>query len=198
MSAIMLFSCAGIGNSPPTYKNDLCNIFLEKKEWYKSTRTASIKWGIPIPVIMAIMYQESSFVADAKPERTTCLFIFPGPRPTSAYGYPQALNETWDNYIKNTQSYGADRDDFHDACDFIGWYCDLSYKKCGIKKYDAYHLYLAYHEGHKGFLAKTYRNKSWLIKVAQKVKQRSVLYESQLNQCEHMFIKKRSCCLWPF
>jgi len=51
---------------------------------------------------MAIIRQESSFQADAQPPRSRILWIIPGPRPSSAYGYSQALDGTWDWYRQAT------------------------------------------------------------------------------------------------
>jgi len=78
---------------------------------------------------------------------------------------------------------------FGDSIDFVGWYCNLSSKKCGISKGNARNLYLAYHEGRGGFNRKTYRNKGWLLKVANKVQRRANKYKSQLASCEGEFRK---------
>jgi len=192
----LLPACIGPRKAPENPDN-ICKIFRENKKWYKSANASYQRWGTPVPVLMAIMHQESRFKARIKPPRTTCLCIFPGPRPSSAYGYSQALDSTWEKYKRATGNSGADRDDFDDAVDFIGWYCNLSHRKCGIAKNDAYNLYLAYHEGHGGFLRKTYRKKSWLLKVAGKVKRRSRSYQNQMALCEREF-RRRGCCLWPF
>ena len=195
--AAFLFSgCAGSGSYVKNSKN-ICSIFREKSYWYDDAYSSSKRWGIPIPVLMAIMHQESKFNPDARPPRTTCLFIFPGPRPSSAYGYAQALDSTWEKYIRATNNWGADRDDFSDAIDFIGWYCNQSRVRCGIAGNDAYNMYLAYHEGQGGFLRKTYRKKAWLKKVAWKVKAMSKRYSGQLAVCEKEF-RRKGCCLWPF
>jgi len=146
---------------------------------------------------MAIMHQESKYNAEARPPRTTCLFVFPGPRPSSAYGYAQALDETWESYIRATDNWGADRNDFSDAIDFIGWYCNQSRVRCGIARNDAYNMYLAYHEGQGGYQRKTYARKAWLKKVARKVQTKSNRYSGQLAACEQEF-RKKGCCLWPF
>jgi hypothetical protein len=149
--------------------------------------------------MMAIIHQESRFKADAKPPRTKCLWIFPGPRPSSAYGYAQAGNATWKQYIQSTGKRRADRDDFDDAIDFVGWYGNLSHSKCRISKNDAYNLYLAYHEGHGGFNRKTYLKKGWLLKVARKVEKMAQHYKGQLAYCEKEFQKRGPCCiLWFF
>lgn len=197
MLSVLLFSgCAGSGKYVKNPDN-ICSIFREKSDWYDSAYSSSKRWGIPVPVLMAIMHQESRYNAEAKPPRTTCLFIFPGPRPSSAYGYAQALDQTWESYIRATNNWGADRNDFSDAIDFIGWYCNQSRVKCGIAGNDAYNLYLAYHEGQGGYLRKTYARKAWLKKVALKVKAKKKRYSGQLAVCEKEF-RKKGCCLWPF
>jgi hypothetical protein len=117
---------------------------------------------VPEAVQLAVIYKESSFRHDAKPPRTRFLWIFPGPRPSSAYGYGQVLDGTWAIYRRRTGNGGADRDDFGDVTDFIGWYGEQIRRRTGIEKDDAYHVYLAYHEGPGGFARGTHRNKKWL------------------------------------
>ncbi|HDZ89590.1 MAG TPA: hypothetical protein ENH37_02815 [Deltaproteobacteria bacterium] len=190
-----LQGCAG--PSPPKHLENICEIFRENPEWYKEANDSFKRWGIPIPVMMAIMHQESRYVSDARPPRTTCLWIFPGPRPSSAYGYAQAKDETWEDYQKSAGSSWADRDDFGDAIDFVGWYCHLSLKKCGLSRWDARNLYLAYHEGRGGFNRRTYRKKGWLMEVAGRVQVRANRYRNQLASCEKEF-RKRGSCFWPF
>lgn len=168
---------------PPRHPDNLCAVFLEHPGWYDSARSAAVKWSVPIPVMMAIMYHESRFRADARPPRETFLFFPTGPRPSTAFGYAQALDGTWDQYIAHTGNRGARRDDFADAVDFIGWYCRLSRVRCGIASDDAFRLYLAYHEGHAGFLRRSYANKPWLPAVARRVADRASRYEAQLAAC---------------
>ena len=193
----LLFSCAGPGQTP-SHTDNLCRLFKEKDHWFKPAHAASRRWGIPIPVLMAIMHQESRFHPKAKPPRTTCLCLLPGPRPSSAYGYAQALDSTWDAYKKATGNRGADRDDFADAVDFIGWYCHLSRVKCGIPADDAYNLYLAYHEGQGGFLRGTHQKKPVLRAVAGQVQARATLYRQQFTACEKALNLSLRCFLWPF
>ena len=193
----LVLGCAHL-DKPPEEIDNICQIFRQNRDWYRSAYRSSEKWSVSIPVLMAIVHQESKFKAEAKPPRTTCFCFLPGPRPSSAYGYAQAVDETWDKYKSSTGNWGADRNNFADAIDFIGWDCNLSYSVCGISLNDAYNLYLAYHEGHKGFNQGNYRKKKWLQKVAWKVKSRSKYYWSQLASCENEFEKPRPCCLWPF
>jgi len=181
---ILAFACTACTTSPPSDVNDICAIFREKSGWYDDAADARKEWGSPISVMMAMMHQESKFRAKAKPPRKKIFGFIPGPRPSNAYGYSQALDSTWDDYKRSAGRYGADRDDFDDAIDFIGWYNHQSNKRSGIAKTDAYRLYLAYHEGHGGYNRATYRNKQWLIDVAHKVGRRASSYRSQLLACE--------------
>jgi len=181
----------------PERPDDLCEIFREQRSWYRKADASSRKWGVSIPVLMAIMHQESSYQARAKPPRTSCLWVFPGPRPSSAYGYAQALDSTWDWYKRSTGNTRARRNNFGDAIDFIGWYCSISRMKCGIAAGDAYRMYLAYHEGHGGYNRRTYAGKTWLLNTARRVQARSSSYQRQLASCEREF-RRGGFCLRPF
>jgi len=181
---------AGCAAKQPENINNICDIYGEQRSWYKASQKAAKRWGTTAPVIMAIIHQESSFKAKAKPPRTKILWIFPGPRPASAKGYAQAIDGTWDNYRKATGKWSADRNDFKDASDFIGWYIDQSAKRNGIAKTDAEQLYLAYHEGQGGYAKGSYRDKAWLVKVAEKVGARAKTFDDQLQSCERRFKKR--------
>ncbi|AWN75793.1 transglycosylase SLT domain-containing protein [Legionella anisa] len=172
---------------PPADVNNLCNIFRQYPKWYKDAKDVERRWRVPIPVQMAIIHQESKFNSRARPARKKLFCVIPWKRPSSAYGYTQALDGTWSHYKQNCGGWFASRGDFSDGVDFIGWYANEAYKKARIPRTDAYSLYLAYHEGIGGYQRKTYLRKSWLIPVARKVKARSQLYAAQLNSCKKRF-----------
>lgn len=182
----VLFSLivSGCASSPPGNVDNLCAIFEQKRKWYNEAASSRDEWGSPIAGMMAIMHQESRFVARARPPRKKYLGFIPGPRPSDSYGYSQALGSTWDGYRRSTGNYGADRDDFTDAIDFIGWYNYQSHRRNGISRSDVYRLYLAYHEGHGGFSRGSFNKKPWLTEVARKVERRAATYQRQLNACE--------------
>jgi len=184
LAPILVIFVAGCTTSRPANVDNICAIFSEKDDWYEEAADSRDEWGSPIPVMMAIMHQESRFHAKAKPPRKKILGFIPGFRPSNAYGYSQALDSTWDGYKRSAGRYGADRDDFGDAIDFIGWYNYQSHKRSGISRSNTYGLYLAYHEGHGGYNRGTYRKKKWLMKVARKVERRAGTYQSQLVGCE--------------
>ena len=196
MLASSLVLVAGCATRPPDDVDNLCAIFDDKGGWYDDARDAEKRWGTPVPVAMAILHQESRFVAKAKPPRKRYLGIIPGPRPSDSYGYSQALKSTWESYERSAGRYGADRDDFADAIDFVGWYNHQSQRRNGIARDDAYRLYLAYHEGHGGYERGTYRSKDWLQGVARKVADRSVRYGRQLDGCRERLEAGRGWFDW--
>lgn len=161
-----------------------CSIISNKQDWYESMDKSYRKWGTPMHVQMAIIHQESKFKADARPPRKKGFWFLPGPRPSTAFGYSQALDGTWKQYKEQTNNSGADRDDFDDAVDFIGWYNNISHKKLRIANSNAKSLYLAYHEGHGGYARKSYRKKKWLVKVSKKVAANARRYQAQLKNCK--------------
>lgn len=181
--AIVLSLCACV-TTPPRSVDNLCHIFTEKKRWHKHAVKSQEKWGTAIPVMMAIMRQESTFRHDVRPPRRKILWFFPGPRLSDAYGYAQAKKSTWQWYQDKTGRWGADRDDFADAIDFIGWYNRQSYQLTNIQRNDTYNLYLAYHEGHGGFKRQSFKRKTWLKNIAKKVTRTSQTYTQQYQSCE--------------
>lgn len=189
--AIILTGCTA---SVPKDINNVCNLFEQKSTWYKQAKRAEKRWGIPLPVLMATIHQESRYRARAKPARKKILGFVPGFRPSSAYGYAQALDTTWVNYKKSSGNFGADRNKFKDAVDFVGWYHAKTVVKNGVKPNDAYHLYLAYHEGRGGFSRGSYKGKPWLQKVAKKVSSKALSYQTQYGSCRQVLKESR----WPF
>ena len=176
--------CASCSTAPPANIEDICAIFEEKSKWYKAAKRSEERWGTPIHVQLAIIRQESSFKFNAKPPRRRLLGFIPWTRPSNAYGYAQALDSTWDGYQDETGRRFADRDDFDDAIDFVGWYTDVSHRSVGISKWDPYNQYLAYHEGQGGWQRKTYRSKGWLRETARVVDYRAREWGAQLKRCE--------------
>ena len=185
---VLIVGCA---SGPPKSVTDICEIFREKSGWYADASEAQARWGISVPTMMAFMHQESRFVSGAKPPRTKIWGIIPGPRASDAYGYSQAKNSTWSWYKRESGNHGAQRDDFDDAIDFIGWYGDKSHRQNGISKSDSFRLYLAYHEGHGGYKRASYQSKPWLLEVARKVLRQSQRFDAQLKLCYTEFEKKR-------
>jgi len=185
---LLVFSLAllflqGCATAPPRDPENVCSVFKEKRGWYKAAREAEDKWGAPMSIPMAIMYQESAFKAKAKPARRKLLGFIPWRRPSSAYGYAQVIDGTWNQYLQSTGDYWRVRHDFEDAMDFVQWYIVQASRHNGISRNDAYSLYLNYHEGPTGFARNSHASKPWLQKVATGVQMRSQQYHAQFEQC---------------
>jgi hypothetical protein len=181
VTAVAAMGCAA---AAPQNVYDSCSIFHEKRGWYRAAKDAESRWGTPVPVQLAIIYQESRFEARAKPARRRILGFIPGPRPSTAYGYAQALSSTWSVYERETGNWGASRSNFADATDFVGWYTAKTARTHRLSKNDAYNLYLAYHEGDGGFGRGTHKRKKWLLNTARRVANVSARYRAQLTRCE--------------
>jgi hypothetical protein len=181
---VCLASCGGGGNySAPRELDDACAITRERPQYLRAMRAVERRWGIPVHVLMATIYQESKFIGNARTPHTFALGVIPMGRQSTAYGYSQALNGTWEEYQASAGSRRAKRDDIADATDFMGWYMDESSRKLGISKDDAEAQYLAYHEGRSGYASESYLGKPWLVEVAAAVGARAELYRDQLAYC---------------
>lgn len=185
ISLLFILLTSACSTTPPANPENICEIFQEKPSWHEAALEAKEKWGVPVHVPMAMMYQESTFRHDAKPPKNYLLGIIPWGRKSSAFGYAQAKDEVWSDYREESNRWSPDRDDFSDALDFMGWYMSKAQKINGVSKWDAYAQYLNYHEGWTGYRNGTYQNKRWLINTAQKVKDRASRYSAQYASCSN-------------
>lgn len=183
ISALILVSCSGGGKGSPRNLDNACSMKSQRPGWFKAMDKVERKWGVPIPVLLAAIYQESKFNPEARTPYRYALGVIPMGRQSSAYGYSQALDATWDEYKRTEGGFGAKRNNFADAVDFMGWYMDESESRNGISKHDMYNQYLAYHDGHTGYARGSYRKKAWLMRIAGKVEARAIMYQNQLRTC---------------
>ena len=194
LSALLASLLAACATPQPTSSEqaNICEIFDGRKAWYRAAAKTQSAWGTSIPLQMAIIKAESNFDRNARPARGKRRFLglAKGKRPSTARGYAQALDSTWDEYKTNTQNRGAARDNFADATDFIGWYTSRSSRTANIGINDARSQYLAYHEGAGGFTRGTWRSKQWLINVANQVAADTSRFQRQLPSCERR-LKRR-------
>lgn len=182
--AFALASCslAG-GGSAPSDLDNACAMKRQKSAWFKHLNRVERKYAVPKATLLAMIHQESKFEARAKTPMRYRLGVIPVGRQSSAFGYSQALDGTWDWYQDETGRHGTRRYRFKDSVEFMGWYMTETRRRTGIEMNDTYRQYLAYHEGQSGYLKGTYKRKPWLMKVARKVSNRAVLYHSQLQSC---------------
>ncbi len=182
---LMLFvsACGSANYSAPRNLENACSIVSERPAYLSAMKRAERRWGVPVAVQMATIYQESKFIGNARTPVQYSLGIIPMGRQSSAYGYSQALDGTWEDYQRAEGGWRARRDDIRDATDFMGWYFDETEKRLGISKADARNQYLAYHEGRTGYQRGSYKRKGWLLKVSSDVADRAVVYDAQLRSC---------------
>ena len=176
-----LSACSSI----PKNASNSCSIFEEKYLWYKHTKKTEKKWGTPVYLQLAIIKMESSFDRFAKPPRQKLFKVVPYKRPSSSFGYSQAIKGTWKQYKQETGNKFATRSRFKDSVDFIGWYTNKTEKILKISKKDAFKQYIAYHEGWGNY--KNYKNNKKVINLAKRVEKQSNIYKQQLAECKNSF-----------
>ncbi|MEJ1990119.1 MAG: lytic transglycosylase [Maritimibacter sp.] len=183
--AILLFvaSCGNRDFEAPSNLDDACVIVKERPKYLRAMQETEQNWQVPVPMQMAVIYQESKFIGNNRTPMKYLLGIIPMGRQSSAYGYAQALDGTWDDYKDARGGWLAKRDNIYHATDFIGWYMAHSSEKLGIPRSDVRNQYLAYHEGWSGYRRGTHNRKSWLLRIAGEIEARAILYETQLRSC---------------
>ena len=80
-------------SSVPKHPSNACKIFGERYLWYKHTKKSSETYGAPIHIILAFVNKESGFNRWAKPKRTKLFKVIPYKRPSSSFGYSQAVKK---------------------------------------------------------------------------------------------------------
>jgi len=182
---VFLIGCSSI----PKNTADGCSIFSERYLWYKHAKKTAEKWGTPIYIQLAIIKMESDFDWLAKPARKKIFKVIPYKRPSSSFGYSQAVKGTWRQYKKETGNKYATRTRFKDSVDFIGWYTNKTEKILKISKKDAFRQYVAYHEGWGNY--KNYKKNQKVILLANKVEKQAGLYKKQLSKCSKSLNRKK-------
>ena len=183
---LFLYSCS----TTPKYPTNACKVFGQNSLWYKYAKKSSETYGAPIHIILAFVNKESGFNRWAKPKRTKLFKIVPYKRPSSSFGYSQAVNKTWELYKKETGNTLALRTRFKDSVMFIGWYMNKTKKINKIPLNDSYRQYLNYYLGWGNYAKKTYKTDKKAILYAKKVQKQSKIYKSQLKECQESLNKK--------
>ena len=176
---LSLSACSSI----PKNASNSCSIFEEKYLWYKHAKKTEKKWGTPVYLQLAIIKMESSFDRFAKPPRQKLFKVVPYKRPSSSFGYSQAVKGTWKQYKKETGNKFATRSRFKDSVDFVGWYTNKTEKILKVSKKDAFKQYIAYHEGWGNY--KNYKSNKKVINLAKRVEKQSNIYKQQLSECKN-------------
>lgn len=188
LACVLLLAACGGGSGggdgrAPRDLDNACSILDQRPGYLRAFKAAERKWGVPVHVQMATIYQESKFISDARTPLRFSLGVIPVGRQSSAFGYSQALDATWKEYQQQEGGRRTRRDNIRDATDFMGWYMSLSNQQLGISLSDARNQYLAYHDGRTGFRRGSYRAKPWLMRIAGEVDARAEVYRQQLQSC---------------
>lgn len=182
-AVLLVAGCA----SAPRSINDVCSVFDQRDGWFENWERASTRasrtYGVPVPILMATVRKESGFKPNARPPRKYYLGFIPGARASTAYGYSQALDGTWAEYVTETRKFGARRSNFADAVDFVGWYHAKSADTLGIGKADAYNLYLAYYYGRAGYARGQHRSDPRMQRYARDTADMAERYAQQMAAC---------------
>ena len=179
---ILLFLISACSSIPSNTSNS-CSIFNERYLWFKHVNKSEKKWGTPIYLQLAIIKMESDFDWLAKPPRQKLFKVIPYKRPSSSFGYSQAVKGTWEQYKRETGNKLATRARFKDSVDFIGWYTNKTEKILKVSKKDAFRQYIAYHEGWGDY--KNYKKNRKVINLAKRVEKQSNIYKQQLSECKN-------------
>ena len=185
ISFLFISACSSV----PKNTANSCSIFSEKYFWYKHAKKTEKKWGTPVYLQLAIIKMESDFDWLAKPQRQKIFKVIPYKRPSSSFGYSQAVKGTWKQYKEETGNKFASRARFKDSVDFIGWYTTKTEKILKISKKDSFRQYIAYHEGWGNY--KNYKNNQKVILLAKKVQKQSNKYKTQLNNCKNSLTTRK-------
>lgn len=177
----------GCAMKPPSEVGDACAIYKERSgllnSWERQTKKAERRYGVPAPILLATIYQESRFHPRIRPPRKKLMGFIPWKRPSNAYGYAQALKGTWKEFQVEEGKPMARRNRYKHAVQFVGWYHNKTHQRNKVSKQDAYNLYLAYYSGHGGYARRTYANNPTILAAAQRVNTMAQRYDAQLRQC---------------
>lgn len=182
---LLLTACGGSGGDgrAPRDLDNACAILDQRPGYLRAFRAAERKWGVPVHVQMATIYQESKFISNARTPLRYSLGVIPVGRQSSAFGYSQALDATWKEYQQQEGGRRTRRDNIRDATDFMGWYMAETNRSLGISLHDARNQYLAYHDGRTGYRRGTYNGKPWLVRISGEIQSRASMYQAQLPRC---------------
>ena len=180
---IVLFFISACSSIPSNTANS-CSIFNERYLWFKHVNKSKKKWGTPIYLQLAIIKMESDFDWLAKPPRQKLFKVIPYKRPSSSFGYSQAVKKTWELYKTETDNPLALRARFKDSVMFIGWYISKTNKINRIPLNDSYRQYLNYYLGWGNYAKETYKKDKKAIIFAKSVEKQSKIYKNQLKECQ--------------
>ena len=164
-------------------QDDACSILESKRSWKRAVSKTYKKWNVSPGMQLSFILTESNFRSRAKTDKKYIFGFFPTGRLSSAFGYAQVIDSTWEDYQKKTGNRFSSRTNFSDSVDFIGWYANETTRKLNVPPGDVFNQYLAYHQGHRGYKRGDYKKKPNLIAAAKRTESNAGKYNKQLKNC---------------
>ncbi len=126
MMVVLFLSHPAAGGfiASPRNLDDACSIVKQRPKYMKAFRATERKWGVPVHVQMATIYQESRFRRRRPHAVSLCAWRDPDGPPDRA---PMAIGRRWTapgiEYRADTgRARCASATKIDDATDFMGWY----------------------------------------------------------------------------
>lgn len=195
---VVIIALSACSPEKVTRTDDVCDIYNKNYDWYRSAIRAQNKYNINASTIMSVMAQESNFKHNARPQKRYAFYVLPWGYETTAQGYAQVINGAWDDYKKANSKWFPSRNNFNDASDFIGWYLKKASRELNINKNDNYHLYLAYHQGIKGYRRHEEKHNKQLDLIAKRVNQQALRYDKEFKHCQTNLWLKHWLYVWDY
>ena len=187
----LIFLFVASCSSVPKNTSNACKIFGQNYLWYKHAKKSSDKYGAPVYIILAFVNKESGFNRWAKPPRKKLFKVIPYKRPSSSFGYSQAVKKTWELYKNETNNPLALRTRFKDSVMFIGWYMKKTNKINKVSLNNSYSQYLNYYLGWGNYAKGVYKTDKNAIIYAKNVEKQSNIYKKQLKECQKSLDRKK-------
>jgi hypothetical protein len=104
LAAMAATACASMPTPSQSEIANACTLLDANRQWHEALRDSARNWGAPMGFQLAVMKQESSFKHDARPPRGDRQWfgLIEGDYISSAHGYSQALDSTWEMYKAQT------------------------------------------------------------------------------------------------
>ncbi len=205
---------------PPSQIVDACALMTDRPGWWRAVRASQERWSVAPATQLAVIKRESSFRRFVHPPRFPPVFVrsvrsgyrridrafgwslndsFTWPTLYTAFGYPQAIDATWELYKTNLNRTVALRVRFADAADFVGWYLSYLRSRDRIAAGDVCTLYVAYYLGSAQRVRCDVEEHAdhTAVRKGRVVAEYAEAYAHQLNECASQLDADSRWWAWP-
>lgn len=125
---------------------DMCAYYARYPKRYKVQKQYEGASGLSMIDVHTLLELESSVTPYAVPWKKQKRFgLTVLKAQSSAYGYAQVLNATWQDYEQSYPGFWLYRSNFYDSIHFAHWYRNAFHSS--LKASTLYEFYLLYHDG---------------------------------------------------